>query len=107
MLVDAERVLLDLKRHIASKSHHGQRDLLAEIARLEVQNQLEEGLPERALRLYGVKFAEDLTRPSSVDGRVLPPDGDNVRALHGDSHRGKAQDVSHSRAGAGAGQAGG
>jgi hypothetical protein len=99
MLVDNERVLLELKRHVASKSHHGQRDLLAEIARLETRNQLEEGLPERALRLYGVGFSEDLLRPSSVEGRVPLSDGENVHALRGDSHRGKADHVSNGRAG--------
>lgn len=84
MLVDAERVLLELKGYVASKSHHGQRDLLAEIARLEVSNQLAEGLPERALRLYGASFQKDLIRPTSEDGRVLPLDGTNIRALRGD-----------------------
>lgn len=60
MLVDHERVLADLKGIIADKSAHGQRDLLAAIARLEAQHRVEESLPERALRLYGVVFADDL-----------------------------------------------
>lgn len=38
MLVDYERLVLELKALIASKPHHGQRELLAEIARLEVAN---------------------------------------------------------------------
>jgi hypothetical protein len=58
MLVDTERVLLDLKRHLATKPHHGQRELALVIAELEAKHQIEEGLPERALRLYGMEFFE-------------------------------------------------
>ncbi len=78
MLVDCEHVLLDLKREIALKSHHGQRDLLAAIARLEVKHEIAEGLPEEALRLYGLDFFMEAVRtPSSPDGRVWPVDGDS------------------------------
>lgn len=58
MLVDYERVVLRLKQHIGTKSHHGQRELLALIAGLEGECALEEGLPEKALRLYGVELFE-------------------------------------------------
>lgn len=75
MLVDCERVLLLLKQHIASKNSHGQRDLLAEIARLEVECRVDEGLPEKALRLYGVVFSDDLLRPADADPRADQRDG--------------------------------
>jgi hypothetical protein len=91
MLIDHERVLLDLKRSIAAKSHHGQRDLLAEIARLEVENVVEEGVPERALRLYGVALSSDLIRPSSLEPRVALADGHNGDALRPGSHRDKEE----------------
>jgi len=38
MLVDYERLVLELKAVIAAKPHHGQRELLAELGRLEVAN---------------------------------------------------------------------
>lgn len=91
MLVDHERVLLELKQHIGSKSHHGQRDLLAEIARLEVANAVEEGVPERALRLYGVVFSDDLLRPPSSDPRVDPSDGLNGHPRGAGSHTSKEE----------------
>jgi hypothetical protein len=59
MLTDHERVLLKLKAHIASKGSHGQRELLGLIGKLEVECSVEEGLPERALRLYGNMMSED------------------------------------------------
>lgn len=76
MLVDFEAVLLDLKRAILAKNSHGQRDLLAVISRLEVEHQLDEGTPERALRLYGVVLSDDLLRPA-LDG---------LRVDYGDGH---------------------
>src|SRR3954469_8142772 len=86
VLVDHERVVLDLKRAIVAKKSHGQRDLLALIAQLEVQHQLEEGVPERALRLYGVVFSDDLLRPSLSDPRVGRGDGaDDLRAAGADA----------------------
>ncbi len=99
MLVDCEHVLLDLKREIALKSHHGQRDLLAAIARLEVKHEIAEGLPEEALRLYGLDFFMEAVRtPSSPDGRVWPVDGDKDRALRGDSTN-ESQEDNHARHG--------
>lgn len=62
MLTDHERVLLKLKAHVASKKSHGQRDLLATIAALEAECAVEEGLPEKALRLFGNRLSEDLLR---------------------------------------------
>ena len=59
MLTDHERVLLKLKSHIAAKASHGQRDLLGLIGKLEAECAIEEGLPEKALRLYGNLMSED------------------------------------------------
>lgn len=101
MLIDHERVLLDLKRIIAAKSHHGQRDLLAEISRLEVENVVEEGVPERALRLFGVVLSDDLLRPPSQEPRVAPVDGHNGDALRPGSHRDKEERHERHRTAAG------
>jgi hypothetical protein len=94
VLVDHEAAWLALKAAVAQKSHHGQRDLLAEMARLEVAHALVEGLPEKALRLYGVDLSEDLLRPSSRVGRVLPSDGRNGRALR-DGSTSESQEDAH------------
>jgi hypothetical protein len=94
MLVDVERVLLDLKRHIAGKSHHGQRELLSAIAQLEVAHRIEESLPERALRLYGWAFFEEAIRmPGSEQASVSARDGEQVRASRGDSHDESKEDT--------------
>lgn len=79
MLVDYEKVVRDLKALIASKGSHGQRDLLAAVARLEAEHQLEEGLPERALRLYGVVFSDALLRPALEVPVSGLPDGPDDR----------------------------
>lgn len=60
MLVDHEEVLLRLKEHIVGKNSHGQRDLLGVLTRLEVECRVPEGLPEKALRLYGEELHEVL-----------------------------------------------
>ncbi len=102
MLVDHERVLLDLKREIAEKSHHGQRDLFALIGELEARHAIEEGLPEKAMRLYGLAFFEEAIKaPGSERERVpaadgaedRPPGGDKVRALRGDSNHESEEDT--------------
>lgn len=49
-VVDSERVLVAVKAHIASKPSHGQRDLLAAIARIEVESVRQEE-EERVARL--------------------------------------------------------
>lgn len=71
MLVDHERAWLALKALIADKGSHGRDTLLAEMSKLEVQHTLEEGLLERALRLYGVALSDDLLRPA----HALPSSG--------------------------------
>lgn len=42
-LVDYERAWLDFKRVIVAKPSHGKRDLLAEMARIEVESEVPEG----------------------------------------------------------------
>jgi hypothetical protein len=75
VLVDYEKVVLALKKAISEKGSHGQRDLLALISGLEAQHTLDEGLPEEALRLYGVAIGGALIRPALVAPRVERPDG--------------------------------
>lgn len=43
MIVDYEKAWLELKAHVVSKNSHGQRDLLSQIARIEVKCRLPEG----------------------------------------------------------------
>lgn len=61
-LVDWEAVVLDLEAHVRSRNSHGQRDLLATLADLKIRHRQIEGLPEKALRLYGPELAEVLDR---------------------------------------------
>lgn len=79
MLVDNEAVLLGLKAVLMEKKSHGRDTLLAEIARLEVQHRIEEGVPERALRLYGVVLSDDLLSPTAQIPSAGSSDGGNDR----------------------------
>lgn len=104
MLVDHEALLLDLKRHLVTKNSHGQRDLLGLIAHLEVAHAVEEGVPERALRLYGADLAEALRRsdepttggPAGDHGHgaeahsLTGRNGHNEEDHHGSQHRNAA-----------------
>ena len=84
MLVDYERAWLALKGATAGKQGIGVGTLHALMAELEIANQVEEGLPERAFRLYGVALAHDMTignhmpapqeaQAPSVDGGEFAP----------------------------------
>lgn len=42
MLVDYERAWLELKREVVSKNSHGKRDLLARMAEIEVESEIDE-----------------------------------------------------------------
>lgn len=67
-LIDWEAVVLDLEAYIAAKHSHGQRELLARLAELRVQHRQIEGLPEKALRLYGTDLIDAVTpRPAGPD----------------------------------------
>jgi hypothetical protein len=61
MLVDYERAWLELKAATLGKQGIGVGTLHSLMAELEISNRVEEGLPERALRLYGVLLGQDLT----------------------------------------------
>jgi hypothetical protein len=99
VLVDHEKAWLALKALIADKGSHGRDTLLAEMSKLEVQHTLEEGLPERALRLYGVVFSHDLLRPAHEGPASASRDGhadlhaaggestDTKEQHHGEQHR--------------------
>jgi hypothetical protein len=102
VLVDHERLLLRLKEYIAGREGHGSRTLLAEISRLETECQVEEGLPEKAFRLYGVALAHDLitsgteSAPQSPqasagedDGTALPR-ANRTKEEHDAGHRDRA-----------------
>jgi hypothetical protein len=42
-VIDYERAWRQMKRHVATKGSHGQRDLLAKMGTLEVENEVPEG----------------------------------------------------------------
>lgn len=57
-LVDYERVVVRLRQEMVGRQGIGADGLLALIGRLEAECAVEEGLPERALRLYGSEIFE-------------------------------------------------
>jgi hypothetical protein len=69
MLFDAERVLLELEEYIDTRTSHGRDALHAQIRRLRRSHRIEEGLVEKATRLYGPELAGLLR-----DGRERTPD---------------------------------
>jgi hypothetical protein len=75
VLIDHERVLALLKREVSAKPHHGQRDLLATIARLEGECVMDEPLMERHLRLLVAATRDTLNPPDHRRPRVDDGDG--------------------------------
>jgi hypothetical protein len=73
-LIDWEGVVLELEGHVLSKNTHGQRELLAKLAELRVRHRQIEGLPEKALRLYGPELADAVSRHDGIPGAVVPDD---------------------------------
>lgn len=67
MVVDAERVLLHLKAHIASKRSHGADELLIKIAQLEVQSEIPE-----ADEAYDARPVRPAVGASDMPSRELP-----------------------------------
>lgn len=66
-MVDHERVLGQLKARLQArngdgdtKDSWGRRELLQIIGELEAENTLEEGLPEKVLRLHGTALSREL-----------------------------------------------
>jgi hypothetical protein len=88
MLVDYERVLLELEGIVASKKSHGRNDLLVAIAELKADYRIPEGLPEQALRQYGNEISfeihhgggdpADSTRPAEAAPVSERPDGSDI-----------------------------
>lgn len=70
MLVDWEAVVHDLEAFIANKQGNsfGQRELTDELLRLRVLHRQVEGLPEKALRLYGSELIDVLSPRPATDG---------------------------------------
>lgn len=74
MLVDHERVLVELKAVIAAKPSHGQRDLLAEIGRLEAEHRTTAEEFERfARRFSGYLFDTFMGLMPDVDPAESDP----------------------------------
>ena len=86
MLVDYERAWLALKAATSGKQGIGVGTLHALMAQLEIDNRVEEGLPERAFRLYGVALAHDLTIGSHTPAlsEAHAPSGDGFEAAPSD-----------------------
>lgn len=67
MVVDAERVLLHFKAHIASKRSHGQDELLRVLAQLEVESEIPE-----ADEVYDARPVRSATPASDLPSRDRP-----------------------------------
>jgi hypothetical protein len=73
MLIDYEAVVHDVEAYIEGKDGNsfGERELTDLLRSLRVRHRIQEGLPERALRLYGPQLAESLRgrpAPSDLEG---------------------------------------
>lgn len=90
MLIDHEQAWLLLKEVVRAKRAHGADGLLVEMSRLEVECRVEEGIPERALRLYGIALG-DFPRPAppspAQPGLADGHDDSRPAGRPGDSHR--------------------
>lgn len=81
MVVDHEAVLADLEAHIQAKGSWGRRELIEYLAAARARHRVPEGLPEKALRLYGPQLIEVLRqRPATFDPEGT--DGMDERATH-------------------------
>lgn len=75
MLVDSERVLLELEDFFISKNSFGSRELLRKLVELKSECRITEGVPEKALRLYGVLLSEDLISAPDAGSTMHRPAG--------------------------------
>lgn len=81
MLVDWEAVVLDLEARLQTKGSWGRRELIEHLTEARVRHRIPEGLPEKALRLYGEQLIEVLRqRPATPDSEVSGGMGDG--AIH-------------------------
>lgn len=78
-LTDWEAVVADLEAYVLTRNSHGQRDLLAKLADLRSRHRQIEGLPEKALRLYGEELID------AVKPRPAGPDHEGSDAMDGAS----------------------
>lgn len=78
-LVDWEAVVLDFEEYVRTRNSHGQRDLLAVLADLRVRHRQVEGLPVKALRLYGSELEEVLNHRAAArrDEDLVGMNGDS------------------------------
>lgn len=63
--VDWESVVLDVVARLRTKNSHGQRELTDFITDSITAHRLPEGLPERALRVYGPELADVLSQKAT------------------------------------------
>lgn len=86
MLVDWEKVCLELEAIFASKKSHGQSDLLLAVAELKADYRIPEGMPEQALRQYGNEIGAAIHRgeaPRPAEAAPVAterPDGPDIEA---------------------------
>lgn len=71
-MVDWEAVVADLRaflvaRHLDGHNSFGYRELTDLLQELQVKHRLEEGLPEKALRVYGSALREALVKNTPPD----------------------------------------
>lgn len=74
MPTDYEAVVQDLEAFIQGKDgpSFGRRELVDKLLELRVRHRMAEGLPERALRLYGPELTEILRQRSATPGPEGP-----------------------------------
>lgn len=85
-LVDFEAVVVQMTAVIASKPHHGRRELSESLALAIAANTHDESLPELALRAYGVTLHEDLRRAARQED-VAAPAATQPRGIPSDHER--------------------
>jgi len=99
MLVDAERVVVEMKALIASKPSHGSRDLLAAIATLEARHRIAEDDWESWVRRLSHHFVDSfmgLLPVNQEDDGPLTDAAASAPAMAGDPHLRSATDSEES-----------
>jgi hypothetical protein len=86
MLVDYERVVLELKRELQGKRSWGQRELMAVVTRLEVECAIEEGPSDTVFRLFSAELEERLFNRAETRAATPAPSEQDGMPTHLD-HR--------------------
>lgn len=73
MITDYEAVVADLRIYLVGKRSFGQRELIIKLTELEAKHRVEEGLPEKALRMYGNEIHEAITQPPASESAEREP----------------------------------